>query len=123
APLIDVNRLDEVQTYLTLLNHAYLGSALVINRRLWARLPGDIRAALADSAREAAAIASAAARKAEADALAALRARGRMHIIVLTDVEKRRWKQALLPVHRNSENRIPAQTLRAIYNAAGFSPD
>jgi C4-dicarboxylate-binding protein DctP len=123
APLIDTNRLDDVQTYLTLSNHAYLGSALVINRRFWDRIPDDIRAALADAVPQATAIANAAARKAEADALAALRARGRIHVIVLAEAEKRRWKQALLAVHRNSENRIPPQTLHAIYSAAGFSAD
>ena len=123
AELIDMNRLDELQRYLTLSHHAYLGSALVVNRRFWDRLPADIRAALAEAARESAAIANAAARKQEAESVAALRARGRIEIITLTDVEKRRWKQALLAVHRNSESRIPANTLRAIYGAAGFSAE
>jgi len=123
VPLIEANRLDDVQSYLTLTSHAYLGSALVVNRRFWDRLPGDVRAAFADAAREATAIANAAARKQEADSLAALRARDRIRIIALSDAEKRRWKQALLPMYRSSENRLPAETLRAIYSAAGFSPD
>jgi hypothetical protein len=28
----------------------------------------------------------------------------------------------LMPVHRDSEDHIPAQTLHAIYSAAGFVP-
>ncbi len=123
AELLEANRLDEVQSYLTLTNHAYLGSALLVNRRFWDRLPGEVRTAFADAAREATAIANSGTRKEEAAALAALRARGRIHIIALTETEKRRWRQALLPVHRDSESRIPAPTLRAIYSAAGFSPD
>lgn len=123
AHLIDLYRLDEVQSYLTISNHAYIGSALVVNRRFWERLPRDIRAALAGAAREATIFANEAAEKEENEALSALRARGHIQIIVLTASERRRWKQALMPVHRESEDRISAETLAAIYSAAGFSPE
>jgi C4-dicarboxylate-binding protein DctP len=122
AHLIDANRFDEVQPYLTISNHAYVGSALVVNRRFWERLPGDLRSAVADVARQATAFANAAAEKEDVDAVAALEARGRMRVLTLSDAERRRWKQALMPVHRDSEDHIPAQTLHAIYSAAGFVP-
>lgn len=122
AQEIDANRFDEVQRYLTISNHAYIGSALVVNRRFWERLPSDLRSAVADAARQATVVANAAAEKEAAVAVAALEARGRMRVLTLSDAERRRWKQALMPVHRDSEDRIPAQTLRALYSASGFVP-
>jgi C4-dicarboxylate-binding protein DctP len=123
AHLIATNRLDDVQPYLTVSNHAYIGSVLVANRRFWEKLPAELRAAIADAAREASAFANAAAEKEDGDAIASLAARGRMRVLTLTDAERRRWKQALMPVHRDSEDRIPAPTLHAIYDAAGFVPE
>ena len=121
--LIDKLRLDEVQRYVTLSNHAYLGSALVVNRRFWEKLPADVRAALAGAAREATIFANEATKKADNDAVAALRARGRIQVLELTDLELRRWKQVLMLVHRQSNDRISPETLGAIYHAAGFSPE
>jgi C4-dicarboxylate-binding protein DctP len=123
TPLIDVGRLDEFQAYLTLTNHGYLGSALLMNRRFWERLSGEIRAGIAAAAREATDFANAAAQKENADALAALKTRGRIAIVGLSAAERQRWKRALMAVHRDSAVRIPPQTLRAMYDAAGFAAE
>ncbi len=122
AQLIDANRFDEVQPCLMISNHAYVGSVLAVNRRFWERLPGYLRSAVADAARQATAFAASAAEKEDADAVAAIEARGHMRVLTHSDAERRRWKQALMPVHRDSEHRVPAQTLHAIYSAAGFVP-
>src|SRR5260221_309558 len=57
APLAHVHavgvRFDEVQRFLAVADHAYVGSALVVNTKFGGRLPRDIRGALEGAAREA----------------------------------------------------------------------
>ena len=123
AHLVNAYRLDDVQRYITLSNHGYLGSALVVNRRFWERLPANIRKSLEDAAREATAFANDASRREEADALRALAARGRIRVIPLGEGERLRWKRALAPVYRKSEALIPADTLSSISQAAGLKSE
>jgi C4-dicarboxylate-binding protein DctP len=122
-PFVLDGRIDELQRYLTLSSHAYLGSALVVNRRFWEKLPRDIRAALAEAAAEATRVANEATRREEEAALATLRERGHMQVVALTPIERAQWKRAFMPVHREVEKRMAPGTLDAIYRAAGFVPD
>ena len=39
-------KMHEVQKYLTLSNHGYLGYAVIVNKKFWDGLPGDVRTAL-----------------------------------------------------------------------------
>lgn len=121
-PFVLEGRLDEIQRFLTLSSHAYLGSALVVNRRFWEKLPKDIRAALAEAAAEGTRVANEATRREEEAALAALRGRGHIQVVTLTPAEREQWKQAFLPVHHEVGNRMAAGMLDAIHRAAGFEP-
>ena len=123
AQLVEIHQVDEVQKYMTLSNHGYMGSALVVNRRFWERLPANVRSALEDAARDATAFNNEAARRAEVDAMRSLAARGRIRLIALSAGERRRWKQALMAVHRDSESEIPADTLASLYRATGFKAE
>jgi len=118
--VIDAGQLDDVQKYMTLSNHGYLGSVLVANRRFWQRLPASVRAALESAARDATAFANEAARNEEVRALRAIAARGHMQLIALDARERDEWKRALLEVHRQSQSLIPADTLSSVYQATGF---
>ena len=115
-------RLCEVQKYLTLTHHAYLGSAIVVNRRFWDKLPDDIRAALESAMRDATRFANESARKADDDAIDAIKRSGKTVVITLTADETAAWQRAFIKVHRDSEGRIPAQVLLSIYAEAGFHP-
>jgi C4-dicarboxylate-binding protein DctP len=119
---IDAGRLDEVQKYMTLSNHGYLGSVLVANRRFWQRLPAGVRTALESAARDATAFANEAVQREEAQALRDIGTRGHMQVITLDARQRDEWKHALLDVHRQGRALIPADTLSAIYQATGFKP-
>jgi C4-dicarboxylate-binding protein DctP len=114
--------LDDVQRFITLSHHAYLGSALVVNRRFWERLPADVRMALAQAAADATVLANDETRREEAAAEAELRQRGRTQLLTLDSAEIALWKQAFLPVHREIGKRMAPGTLDAMYRAAGFKP-
>lgn len=120
--LIDASRLDDVQKYMTLSYHGYLGSVLVVNRRFWQRLPASVRTSLESAARDATAFANEAARSEESHALRAIAARGHMQLITLDARQREEWKRVLLDVHRQSQALIPADTLSSIYQASGFKP-
>jgi C4-dicarboxylate-binding protein DctP len=52
----------------------------------------------------------------------AIRRSGKTRIIELTADEKRALKKALLPVHRQMEDRVGRDLVQAIYKATGFDP-
>ena len=116
-------RMHEVQKYLTVSAHGYLGYAVIVNRKFWERLPADIRGALESAMREATTYANDIAKKENEAALEAVRRSGRTHIITLTPEEKAAWKRALVKVHRETEDRIPRDLLLAIYKETGFKPE
>lgn len=113
-------KMHEVQKYLTLSDHGYLGYAVIVNKKFWDGLPSDIRATLESAMKESTRYANAIAKQENDDALAKVKASGKTQIITLTPQEKAAWKQALVKVHKEAESRIGADLLKATYKDAGF---
>src|SRR6266508_2389842 len=108
-------KMHEVQKYVTLSNHGYLGYAVIVNKKFWNDLPADIRAQLDGAMKEATKYANDIARQENDDALAKVRATGKTQIIELTPEEKKAWKKALIKVHRDSEASIGKALIQEIY--------
>lgn len=115
-------KMHEVQKYLTLSDHGYLGYAVIVNKKFWEGLPPDIRTTLSVSMKDATRYANAIAATENAAALDAVRKSGKTQIITLTADEKRAWKKALVKVHRDAEGRVGKGLLNAIYKETGFNP-
>jgi C4-dicarboxylate-binding protein DctP len=103
-----------VQKHVTVSNHGYLGYAVIVNRKFWDGLPGDVRAALERAMRDATAFEKTIAQRDNDRALAAIRTAGKTTIYYLTPQEQAQWRAALLPVHRQMERRIGKELLDAI---------
>ena len=116
-------RMHEVQKYLTLSNHGYLGYAVIVNKKFWDDLPRDVRRALDTALADATRYANEIALRENLDALARVRASGRTQVIELTPAERVEWKKALVLVHRQLEARIGRDIIQAIYRETGFNPD
>jgi len=116
-------KMNEVQKYLTLSNHGYLGYAVIVNKPFWDGLPPDIRKQLEGAMVEATKYTNDIAKKENDDALEAVRKAGKTEIITLTPEEKKAWKKALVKVHTEMEPRIGKDTIQAIYKATGFDPN
>jgi C4-dicarboxylate-binding protein DctP len=116
-------RMDESQKYLTLSDHGYIGYAVVVNRRFWDKLPGDIRATLEGAMRDATVYANKSARELNDEALAALRQGGHTTVIALSPEEKAQWKSVLVKIHPQFQGRIPRELLLRIYAETGFRPE
>jgi C4-dicarboxylate-binding protein DctP len=112
----------EVQKYTTVTNHGYIGYAVIVNKKFWDALPGDVRAALEGAMNDATKYANDIAQKENDDALDGIRKSGRSEVLSLTDAQKAAWKKAMLPVHRENEPRVGKDTIDAVYKAVGFKP-
>jgi C4-dicarboxylate-binding protein DctP len=112
-------KMHEVQKYVTVSDHGYLGYAVIVNKKFWDGLPADIRTALEGAMKDATVYANDIAKKENDDALEGVKKSGKSQIITLTADEKKAWKKALVGVHREQEARIGKETLEAIYKATG----
>ncbi len=116
-------KMHEVQKYVTLSDHGYLGYAVIVNKKFWDALPADLRAALEEAMKEATKHANDIAQKENEDALDAVRKSGKTQIITLTPQEKAELKRALVKVHQQSEQRIPKELIQSIYRETGYTPN
>ena len=116
-------KMYEVQKYLTLSDHHYLGYAVIANKKFWDGLPPDIRKTLEQCMVETTKHVNEIAKKDNDDALEAVRKSGKTEIITLTPEEKREWKKALIKVHKENESRIGKDLIESIYKATGFDPN
>jgi C4-dicarboxylate-binding protein DctP len=116
-------KMHEVQKYVTLSDHGYLGYAVITNKKFWDGLPADIRTALEGAMKEATKYANEIAKKENDDALEAVRKSGKSEIITLSADEKKAWKKALIKVHRENEDRIGKDLIASVYKATGFDPN
>lgn len=115
-------KMHEVQKYLTVTNHGYLGYAVIANKRFWDGLPGDVRGQLEQAVREATVYANRIAKEENDRALEAIRKSGRVQVYVPNKEERMAFKKAMLPVHQKMEARIGSDLIRSIYRETGFDP-
>jgi C4-dicarboxylate-binding protein DctP len=115
-------KMFEVQKYLTLSDHGYLGYAIIVNKKFWDGLPADIRTTLDGAMKDATKYANDIAKKENEDAIEAVRKSGKTEIISLTPEQKKAWKKALVKVHKEAESRIGKDLIQSIYKETDFDP-
>jgi C4-dicarboxylate-binding protein DctP len=115
-------KMQEVQKYLALTNHGYLGYAVIVNKKFWDGLPADIRTTLEGAMKDATKFANDIAQKENDDAIEAVRKTGKTEILTLTPEQKAAMKKALVTVHKENESRVGKDTLAEVYKETGFKP-
>lgn len=111
-------KMHEVQSNLTISDHGCLVYAVITNKKFWDGLPADIRAQLDKAMAEATRYERDIARKENDDALAAVKASGKTTVYVLSEAERKVWKEALLPVQAKFESVAGRDNLDAIRRIA-----
>ena len=111
-------KMYEVQSNLTISDHGCLVYAVITNRKFWEGLPADIRTQLEKAMAEATRYERDIAKKENDDALAAVKASGKTEVYVLSEAERRLWKEALLPVQAKFEGVVGKDNLEAIRRIA-----
>src|SRR5881275_304182 len=86
-------KMHEVQKYLTISDHGYLGYAVIVNKKFWDGLPADIRKTLETAMADATKYADDIAKKENEDALEAVKKSGKTQFVTLTPEEKKAWKK------------------------------
>jgi C4-dicarboxylate-binding protein DctP len=116
-------KMHEVQKYVTLSDHGYLGYAVIVNKKFWEGLPADIRAALESAMKDATKYANDVAKKDNDEALAGVKKSGKSQFISLTAQEKNAWKKAMDKAHKENIGRIGADIVNEVYAATGYKPN
>ncbi|MGX7707307.1 TRAP transporter substrate-binding protein [Methylobacterium sp. Gmos1] len=96
----------EVQKYITLSDHGYIGYAVITNKKFWDGLPAEVRTELDKAMKEATTYANEVADKDNSDALEEMKKSGKTTFITLTADEKAAWKAALEPVTADMAKRV-----------------
>jgi C4-dicarboxylate-binding protein DctP len=115
-------KMQEVQKYLAVTNHGYLGYAVIANKKFWDGLPADVRTTLEGAMKDSTKFANDIAKKENEDALEAVRKTGKTEILTLTPDQKAAMKKALIVVHKDNESRIGKEIIADVYKATDFKP-
>jgi len=109
----------EVQKHLTLTNHTHTGYALIVNKKFWDGLAPDLQAVLTSAVKQSTEYEAHLVAQENKDALAELKATGKIQVLDLTPAERDVWRKTLWPVHKEMESRIGASLLTQVYQATG----
>ena len=116
-------KMHEVQKYLTLTEHGYLGYAVIVNKKFWEGLPADVRGQLEQAMKEATAYANKIAKEENDQSLEAVKKSGKTTVYVPTKDERLAFKKAMASVHVKMADRVGKELLQAIYKETGFDPN
>ena len=116
-------KMHEVQKYLTLTEHGYLGYAVIVNKKFWDGLPADIRKQLEDAMEQSTRYANQIAKVENDSSLEAVKKSGKTTVYVPTKEERLAFKKAMVPVHQKMEGRVGKEAIQAVYKDIGFKPD
>ena len=105
----------EVQDYITVSNHGYLGYLLVVSSEFWKGLPEDIRQQLTAILKEATAQERIFAAEADKDDREKIAKDGHAKIVELTADEKAQWIKATSKIEAKFTKEIGADTLKEIH--------
>ena len=115
-------KMHEVQKYLSLTNHGYLGYAVIVNKKFWDGLPADVKGPLDTAMKEATAYANKIAKEENDASLEGVKKAGKTTVYVPTKEERLAFKRAMVPVHQKMESRIGKETIQEIYKETEFDP-
>ena len=114
-------KMQEVQKYLTLTEHGYLGYAVIVNKKFWDELPAEVRTQLETAMKESTDYANKIAKESNDKDLASVKASGKTEVTVLTPEQRAEFKKVLVPVHDEMTGRIGKETIEAVHKAVGFT--
>ncbi|MBZ0104478.1 MAG: TRAP transporter substrate-binding protein [Sulfuricella denitrificans] len=111
-------KMHEVQKYLTVSDHGFLGYAVIVNKKFWEGLPADIRTTLDQAMKEATTFERGIAKAENDEALNKVRAAKTTEIYILPNEERAKWHAVLLPVHKEFEGSIGRDLIQMSYAIA-----
>jgi C4-dicarboxylate-binding protein DctP len=112
-------KMHEVQKYTTLSNHGYIGYVVVVNKKFWDGLPGDVRGQLEKAMKEATEYSNNISKQENEEALAEIKKSGKTELITLTSAEAAAMRKAMEPIYADMEKRVGKQAIEDIQKTIG----
>jgi C4-dicarboxylate-binding protein DctP len=119
---IYTQKMHEVQKYMTVTNHGYIGYVVVVNKKFWDGLPADIRDQLSKAMAEATEFGNGASAKDNDDALEAIKKTGKSEIITLTPEQDEAMRKAMMPVYKDVASRVGQPLIDEFLKETGRGP-
>jgi C4-dicarboxylate-binding protein DctP len=107
-------KMHEVQKHVTVSNHGYLGYAVIVNKKFWEGLPGEIRTQLEAAMKDATLYEKAIAQVDNDRSLEAIRKAGKTVVYTPTAAEQAEFRRVLGPVQGQMESRIGKELIMSI---------
>jgi len=112
-------KFHEVQDYISVTNHSYLGYLVVVSTDFWARLPDDIKSELKQIMKEATEVNRQAAAEADAGDRKKVEEAGYAKVVDITPEELASWRTATKSVEDQFRDEIGADLLSEIHALLG----
>lgn len=112
-------KFHEVQDYITVTNHGYLGYLVVVSAAFWNDLPADIRDQLKTILKEATDVNRQAAAEADSGDRMRVEEAGYAKVVRLTDAERQQWVKAVAGVETEFQDEIGKDLLADIHALLG----
>jgi C4-dicarboxylate-binding protein DctP len=119
---IYTQKMHEVQKYMTVTNHGYIGYVVVVNKKFWDGLPPDIRDELTKAMKEATDYGNSQSAKENDDALVKIKESGKSEIINLTPEQNEAMRKAMMPVYKDVASRVGQPLIDEFLKETGRSP-
>ena len=110
-------KMHEVQKYTTLTNHGYIGYVVVVNKKFWDDLPGDVRTNLNKAMKEATAYANTTSAQENDEALEDIKKSGKTQLITPTAAEMAAMRKAMEPIYEDMGKRVGKQLIDDVVKA------
>jgi C4-dicarboxylate-binding protein DctP len=114
---IYTQKMHEVQKYMTMTNHGYIGYVVVVNKKFWDGLPADIRGQLEKAMKEATTFANDRSEAENAEALAEIKKAGKTQFITPTADETAQMRKAMEPIYADMGARVGKSLLDEVNKA------
>lgn len=109
----------EVQDYISVSNHSYLGYLLVVSRDFWQGLPNDVRDQVSEALKEATAANRRYAAEADSGDRKKIEQAGYAKVVELSAAERGAWRKATAPVWKQFRGKIGGKLLDDISKLLG----
>ncbi|MBU6458459.1 MAG: TRAP transporter substrate-binding protein [Bradyrhizobium sp.] len=119
---IYTQKMHEVQKYITVTNHGYIGYVVVVNKKFWDDLPADIRDELSKAMKEATEYGNGASAQENEEAREAIKKSGKSEIITLTHDQDEAMRKAMMPVYKEVASRVGQPLIDEFLKETGRSP-
>jgi C4-dicarboxylate-binding protein DctP len=111
--------MHEVQKYMMMTNHGYIGYVVVVNKKFWEGLPADIRGELEKAMKESTIFANKSSEAENATALEEIKKEGKTQFIIPTADETAQMRKAMEPIYADMAARVGKSLIDEVVATAG----